>query len=105
MAPTNWSRRIVSPRQWERVGITAVALVSLLTVLPILGLIIYILVRGLPAISWEFLTGFPSNGMREGGILPAIVGTFYLTLGTAITSVPLGVAAGIISPNMPPTTA
>lgn len=95
MAPTNWSRRIVSPRQWERVGITAVALVSLLTVLPILGLIIYILVRGLPAISWEFLTGFPSNGMREGGILPAIVGTFFLTLGTAITSVPLGVAAGI----------
>jgi len=95
MAPTNWSRRTVSPRQWERVGITAVALVSLLTVLPILGLILYILVRGFPAISWEFLTGFPSNGMREGGILPAIVGTFYLTLGTAITSVPLGVAAGI----------
>ncbi len=95
MAPTNWSRRIVSPRQWERMGISAVALVSLLTVLPIVALIIFILMRGLPAISWEFLTGFPSNGMREGGILPAIVGTFYLTLGTAIFSVPLGVAAGI----------
>ena len=51
--------------------------------------------RGLPAISWEFLTGFPRDGMRAGGILPAIVGTFYLTLGTAISSVPLGVAAGI----------
>ena len=33
--------------------------------------------------------------MREGGILPAIVGTFYLTLGTAVFSVPLGIAAAI----------
>lgn len=95
MAPTHWSRRIVSPRQRERMGVFAVALVSLLTVLPILALLVYILARGLPAINWEFLTGFPRNGMREGGILPAIVGTFYLTLGTAISSVPLGVAAGI----------
>jgi phosphate transport system permease protein len=58
-------------------------------------LIIYIVARGLPAISWEFLAGFPRDGMRAGGILPAIIGTIYLTLGTAIVSVPLGVAAGI----------
>ena len=51
--------------------------------------------QGAPAISWEFLTGFPRDGMRAGGILPAIVGTFYLTLGTAIFSVPLGIAAAI----------
>ena len=37
----------------------------------------------------------PRDGMRQGGILPAIVGTFYLTLGTAIFSVPLGIAAAI----------
>ena len=45
--------------------------------------------------SWEFLTTAPSNGMKAGGILPAIVGTLYLTLGTAVFSIPLGVAAGI----------
>ncbi len=37
----------------------------------------------------------PSNGMREGGILPAIVGTLYLTLGTALFSVPIGIGAAI----------
>jgi phosphate transport system permease protein len=55
----------------------------------------YIISKGAPAISWEFLTAIPSDGMRAGGILPAIVGTFYLTLGTAIFSVPLGIAAAI----------
>jgi phosphate transport system permease protein len=37
----------------------------------------------------------PSEGMRAGGIWPAIVGTFYLTIGTALFSVPLGIAAAI----------
>jgi phosphate transport system permease protein len=50
---------------------------------------------GAPAISWEFLTTFPSDGMKDGGILPAIVGTLYLTIGTAIFSVPIGIAAAI----------
>ena len=45
--------------------------------------------------SWEFLSAAPYDGMREGGILPAIVGTFYLTLGTAVFSVPLGIGAAI----------
>ena len=51
--------------------------------------------QGGSAISWEFVSGFPYDGMREGGILPAIIGTFYLTIGTAIFSVPLGVASAI----------
>jgi phosphate transport system permease protein len=37
----------------------------------------------------------PRGGMREGGILPALVGTIWLTLGTAVTSIPLGVGAGV----------
>jgi phosphate transport system permease protein len=51
--------------------------------------------QGSPAISWGFLTEVPRSGMREGGILPAIIGTFYLTIGTAIFSVPLGIAAAV----------
>ena len=51
--------------------------------------------QGMPAFSWEFLTSMPSNGMKAGGLLPAIIGTFYLTLGTAIFAVPLGIAAAI----------
>ncbi len=79
----------------QRVGYTAITLMAVLTVLPIVATVIYILAQGLPAISWEFLTGFPRDGMRAGGILPAIIGTLYLTIGTALFSVPLGIAAAI----------
>ncbi|NMC84258.1 MAG: phosphate ABC transporter permease PstA [Anaerolineaceae bacterium] len=73
----------------------ALRLITLLTVLPILGLVGYIIAKGSPALNWGFLTQMPTDGMRAGGIMPAIVGTLYLTLGTALFSVPLGVAAGI----------
>ena len=79
----------------QRLGFSLLTLTAVFTVAPILGVIVYILVQGGPAISWEFLTAMPRSGMREGGILPAIIGTFYLTLGTAVFSVPLGIAAAI----------
>ena len=79
----------------ERIGNTALWTLSLITVLPILGIVIFIIYKGIPGISWEFLTSMPSNGMREGGILPAIIGTFLLTLGCFLFAVPLGIAAGI----------
>jgi len=79
----------------QRIGFTGITLMAIFTVIPIVAVVIYIIVQGGPAISGEFLTGFPRDGMRAGGILPAIVGTLYLTLGTAIFSVPLGIAAAI----------
>jgi phosphate transport system permease protein len=79
----------------QRLGFSLLTLLAVFTVVPILAVIVYILVQGSPAISWEFLTAMPRSGMREGGILPAIIGTFYLTLGTAVFSVPLGIAAAI----------
>ncbi len=79
----------------QRLGFTAITLVAVATVVPIVGTILFILFKGGSAISWEFLSGFPHDGMRAGGILPAIIGTLYLTIGTAIFSVPLGIAAAI----------
>jgi len=79
----------------EKIGFSALTLVTLLTVAPIIAIVIYIIYLGAPAISWEFLTAMPEDGMRAGGILPAIVGTLYLTVGTAIFSVPLGVAGAV----------
>lgn len=79
----------------QKLGFSLLLLMSVLTIIPIIGVVIYIIAQGAPAISWEFISGFPRSGMREGGILPAIIGTFYLTIGTAIFSVPLGVAAAI----------
>jgi phosphate transport system permease protein len=78
---------------------------ALATVVPIVLVVAHIVLQGAPAISWEFLSGVPREGMRQGGILPAIVGTFYLTLGTAVFSVPLGVAAAIYLAEYAPETA
>ncbi len=62
----------------------------------ILALIIFDIARkGIGALSWDFITEAPRNGMTEGGIFPAIVGTFYVTVITALVSVPLGMFSGI----------
>ena len=79
----------------QRLGFTFVSLVTALVVLPIILVVGLIVVEGVSAINWQFLTTAPTDGMRAGGIWPAIVGTFWLTIGTAIFSVPLGVAIAI----------
>ncbi len=89
------ARKVNREKVVEQAGFYALRLITFITIIPILGLVIYIVIKGAPAFTWEFLTTAPSNGMRDGGILPAIVGTIYLTIGTAIFSVPLGVLAGI----------
>ena len=79
----------------QRVGFLLLALVTLIVVVPILLVIGTIVVRGMEAISWEFLTGVPRDGMKAGGILPAIVGTLLLILGTALAAIPVGVGGAI----------
>ena len=61
-----------------------------------LGVMVYFIAsRGLKVISLEFLTQVPRKAMTAGGIGPAIVGTFYLTLGAIAFSLPLGLACAI----------
>ncbi len=79
----------------ERVGFTTLAAAAFAVaalVFSLLGLIFY---HGAGVITWEFLSTEPREGMTEGGILPAIVGTVALTLLTAVFSVPVGVASAI----------
>ena len=79
----------------QRFGFIFLRLVAIVAVLPIIAIMIYIIYKGAPAISWEFITGFPSDGMRSGGIWPAIVGTFFLTLLCALIVAPLGIGAAV----------
>jgi phosphate transport system permease protein len=55
----------------------------------------FILVRGYRAINWTFLSQPPIEAMTKGGIFPAIIGTFYLTLGAILLAFPLGVGSAI----------
>ena len=79
----------------QRIAFTLLTLVMAATVLGILAIIAFIFIKGLPAISLEFIFSMPTDGMREGGIWPAIVGTVYLTLGTAVIAVPIGLLAAV----------
>lgn len=63
--------------------------------LPPLASVLYIFVRAAGGISLEFLTTMPSRGGLQGGILPAIVGTLWLMVGTTLAVLPIGVGSGI----------
>lgn len=68
---------------------------TLLLILPVAIILSLLVHEGSPAISWEFLTQDPTNGMTEGGIFPALLGTIWLVLVALIASVPVGVAAAV----------
>ena len=79
----------------QRIAFAILTLLAIIVVVPIVLVVVYIITQGIGAISWEFISGFPRGGMREGGILPAVIGTVVLTFGTAIAAIPLGVGAAI----------
>ena len=68
---------------------------GLLTLLILIVIIGYILINGLPHISWEFLTTSPKDFGAEGGILPMIVSTIYVTFFAVLIATPIGVGSAI----------
>lgn len=82
-------------RSSQKVAFGIFTLLSYLVVLILFFILVFIIVRGGKVISWEFLTGAPSEGMTAGGIFPAIVGTLYLVFGSSLISFPVGIMSGI----------
>ena len=70
-------------------------LLSYLVVAILFVILGFIIIKGGSVISWDFLTKAPEEGMTKGGIVPAIVGTFYLNVGSSIISFPIGIMSGI----------
>jgi phosphate transport system permease protein len=70
-------------------------LMTILLVLPVLLILTILVVRGGPALSMDFLFTEPTNGMTEGGIMPALVGTIWLVAVALLASVPVGIAAAL----------
>jgi phosphate transport system permease protein len=79
----------------ERAAFTVLLLATIVVIVPVVFIVALVLFRGLPALTPEFIFAMPRDGMRAGGIFPAIVGTIYLTLGTAAFSIPFGILAAI----------
>ncbi|QLQ08807.1 MAG: phosphate ABC transporter permease PstA [Anaerolineae bacterium] len=76
-------------------AVALITAVAALVVIPVILVILYLVINGIGAITWTFLSQPPTNGMTEGGIMPAILGTLILTLGTAIVTMPISIAAAI----------
>lgn len=79
----------------QRTAFSLLIVATIIIVIPVLVIILQIIINGSGAINWEFLSQAPSQAGRTGGIFPAILGTFYLMLGTIIFALPLGMMAGI----------
>jgi len=79
----------------QTVFFTLVRVSALLITLALGGIILYIIINGISSISWEFITKPPTDAMTKGGIMPAILGTIYLTIGAIAIGLPLGIASAI----------
>ncbi len=79
----------------QKIAFAFLLFCTLLIVVPVGLIVLEIIIKGFPAINWRFLTDMPRQGMRAGGIFPAIVGTLYLVTGAIIFALPIGVLAAI----------
>jgi phosphate transport system permease protein len=79
----------------QNIAHTLMRLTGVILVVALMIILLFIFIRGIGAISWEFISQFPRDEMTKGGILPCIIGTLYLTLGAVAVALPLGVATAI----------
>jgi len=73
----------------------SLAIITVSIVIPIVCILSILVIKGGPAISWEFLTAEPLKGMTAGGIFPAIVGTLWLVGLSLFFSCPVGVISAV----------
>lgn len=81
--------RVQNLARWVFLAMTVAMIV------PLVGIVAYLIWLGAPSLDWEFLVDIPRRGMREGGIWPAFVGTLYLVIISLAASAPIGILAAI----------
>jgi phosphate transport system permease protein len=88
---------------WQRISAQTLQKVAYICIYAAVGIVLItlaiilfdIIIKGIPALSWEFIFGYPTNLGRAGGIFPAIVGTIYLVTGAILIALPIGIGATI----------
>jgi len=86
---------MTSRQMSQQVALGLLVVATAIVVVPVIVIILQIIISGGGAISWDFLAQPPTQAGKAGGIFPAILGTFYLMLGTIIVALPIGVLAGV----------
>jgi phosphate transport system permease protein len=89
------SQFLINKLHKEKKFINALSFLTILLFTPTVLILIWLTVKGAPALSLDFLLADPLEGMTKGGIFPTILGTFYLVVISVLVSCPLGVLAAI----------
>ena len=79
----------------QHIPLAALLVCTLLVCIFLFGILWHIFSKAYPTLTLDFILSNPRNGMTEGGILPALIGTVLLTLLTTLVSMPLGVGCAI----------
>ena len=82
-------------RRAQQLAKVLLLLVTVILITPVALIFTMLVIRGAPALSFEFLFSEPKSGMTAGGIFPALIGTFWLVAIALVASVPVGVAAAL----------
>lgn len=82
-------------KHWDQIFAIVGLMAMLVGVITLVALFIDLAIDGTPRMTWDFFTSFPSRRASQAGILSAWVGTTLVMLVTALSGVPLGIAAGI----------
>jgi phosphate transport system permease protein len=82
-------------RRIEKLWRLLFLLMTLLLILPVAVILTVLVIKGGPVLSFDFLFTEPTQGMTQGGILPALIGTIWLVAVALLASVPIGVAAAL----------
>ncbi|HRQ05160.1 MULTISPECIES: phosphate ABC transporter permease PstA [Nitrosomonas] len=90
-------------KRWDSLFLVAGVMALMIAILTFIALFSHMLIDGMPRLSWDFFTSFPSRRPEAAGILSAWVGTTLVMLVTAVAAVPLGVAAGVYLEEYAPT--
>ena len=85
----------VNPNGRQELAVCALMVNMVIVIAILVAILGYILINGIPHLSVEFLTQYPTDGGAGGGIFPAIVGTLELIAGTAVIAFPFGILTGI----------
>ena len=84
----------MNAKKIDKIAISTLYVIAGIIVTILAALILYILVRGIPHISWSFLTSRSSSYKAGGGIGVQLYNSFFLLVITLIISVPLSMGAG-----------
>lgn len=95
MEKVNEDKLALKKKRTQSIAFFILGLIGYSIIAILIAILGFIVVKGFSAISWDFITKMPEEGMTKGGIFPAIIGTLYLVLGSILFAFPVGVLAAI----------